>query len=339
MRLATVVTRQGLRAAVRCRLPEGERWVDMAEGLARLLGEPGWPAGIRALLERDGPRLERVRAVAAAVERAGHTAGAPSWSFPGARLAPPVPDPGALLDFYAFEQHVRTARARRGLDMVPEWYDYPVYYRSNQRALLGPGAEVPFPAGETRMDFELELAAVLGAPLESPTPDEAEAAIAGFALLNDWSARAIQAEVMKVGLGPAKGKDFATSLGPWLVTPDELGDLDDLELEARVNGEVWSRGRVGSMNWTWGELIAFAGEGVRFEPGDLFGSGTVGGGCGLELGRFLSPGDVVELDGGEKLGVLTGTVRQQSAVSDQLSASPTRPHHGPGRAGKLKADS
>jgi len=313
MRLATVVARQGLRAAVLCRLPGGERWVDVADACERLLGEPGWPASVRALLERDGPRLERVRDAAAAVGRAGDTAGAASWPVAEAALAPPVPDPGALLDFYAFEEHVRRARARRGLEMVPEWYRYPVYYRSNQRALLGPGAEVAFPAGETRMDFELELAAVLGAPLESPSPHEAEAAIAGYALLNDWSARAIQAEVMKVGLGPAKGKDFATSLGPWLVTPDELGDLAGLELEARVNGEVWSRGRVGSMNWTWGELIAFAGGGVRFEPGDLFGSGTVGGGCGLELGRFLEAGDVVELDGGERLGVLAGTVRQRAA--------------------------
>jgi 2-keto-4-pentenoate hydratase/2-oxohepta-3-ene-1,7-dioic acid hydratase in catechol pathway len=115
---------------------------------------------------------------------------------------------------------------------------------------------------------------------------------------------------MKVGLGPCKGKDFATSLGPWLVTPDELGDPRELELVARVNGEEWSRGRVGEMRWCWGELLAFAGDGVRFEPGDVFGSGTVGGGCGLEQDRFLSPGDLVELDGGDPLGVLDGVVRQ-----------------------------
>jgi fumarylacetoacetate (FAA) hydrolase len=294
-----------------CRLPAGERWVDAADGLARVLREPGWPAGVRALLERDGPRLPTLHALVAAVERAGHAASATSWEVAVAPLGPPVPDPGAFLDFYAFEEHVRRARSRRGLDMVPEWYSHPVYYRSNQRSLLGPGAEIRFPAGETRMDFELELAAVLGARVHSPTPDEAEAAIAGYALLNDWSARAIQAEVMKVGLGPSKGKDFATSLGPWLVTPDELGEWASLQLEARVNGEVWSRGVVGNMHWRWGELLAFAGEGVRFEPGDLFGSGTVGGGCGLELGRFLSVGDVVELHGGPKLGVLAGTVRQR----------------------------
>jgi fumarylacetoacetate (FAA) hydrolase len=234
-----------------------------------------------------------------------------TWPGHGARLAPPVPDPGVFIDFYAFEEHVRRARARRGLDIVPEWYRYPVYYRSNQRALLGQDAEVFFPAGEQRMDFELELAAVLGAPLESPDPTTAEQAIAGFCLLNDWSARWIQAETMKVGLGPSKGKDFGSSLGPWLVTPDELGDVGDLELVARVNGEEWSRGRTGSMHWRWGEMLAFAGEGVRFEAGDVFGSGTVGGGCGLELGRFLESGDEVELDGGEALGVLRGTVRRR----------------------------
>lgn len=159
------------------------------------------------------------------------------------------------------------------------------------------------------MDYELELAAVLGRRIESPA--EAEAAIAGYCLLNDWSARAIQRQVMKMGLGPSKGRDFATSIGPWITTPDELGDLSRLTLSARVNGEVWSQGQMGSMHWTWGRLLAFAGEGVRFEPGDVFASGTVGGGCGLEQDRYLSPGDRVELDGGEALGKLAGTVRRR----------------------------
>ena len=240
-----------------------------------------------------------------------------TWPLNGAHLAPPVPEPGVLIDFYAFEEHVRRARARRGLEIVPEWYRYPAYYRQNQRSLLGDGAEVWFPAGEERMDYELELAAVLGAPLDSPTRDEAEAAIAGYTLFCDWSARAIQAEVMKIGLGPAKGKDFASSLGPWLVTPDELGDLSEITLRARVNGEVWSEGSPGAMHWGWGEMIAFAGEGVRFEPGDVFGSGTVGGGCGLEKDRYLAPGDVVALDGGESLGVLSGTVRRRGVKSEE----------------------
>ncbi len=310
MRLATVRSSRGLRAAVWCRSEGAEVWVDVADAAARLLGEREVPSAMRELLRREGPGLATVRQVVAAVEGSVPAAELSTWPVNGARLAPPVPDPGAFLDFYAFEEHVRRARARRGLEIVPEWYRYPVYYRSNQRAMLGPEAEVVFPAGETKMDFELELAAVLGTPLESPTADQAEAAIAGYCLLNDWSARAIQAEVMKVGLGPGKGKDFATSLGPWLVTPDELGDPRALVLEARVNGETWSRGALGAMHWRWGELLAFAGEGVRLEPGDIFGSGTVGGGCGLELDRFLAVGDRVELDGGSLLGILAGTVAQ-----------------------------
>ena len=306
MRLATVRTTDGPRAALGVR---GD-WVDLADAAAALLGDRACPATLVGLLRRDGVGLATARRVADALE------GVPPVTVRAtkaatAALAPPVVDPGAFLDFYAFEEHVRQARSRRGLEVPPEWYRHPVYYRSNPRSFIGHTDEVWFPAGEERMDYELELAAVLGAPVESPTPGQAAAAIAGFCLLNDWSARTIQAEVMKVGLGPAKGKDFATSLGPWLVTADELGELAPVTLEARVNGERWSRGRLADMRWSFGELIAFAGEGVRFEPGDVFGSGTVGGGCGLELGRFLSVGDVVELDGGPKLGVLANTVRQR----------------------------
>jgi fumarylacetoacetate (FAA) hydrolase len=309
MRLATVLTSSGGRAAVWCDSAEGSEWIDL-ETAGRSLGLANYPSSLKNVLEREGPNLATPRQVKGEFERGTLGADVKSWPVSGARLAPPIPDPGTLIDFYAFEEHVRRARARRGLEIIPQWYQYPVYYRSNQRAVIGHDAQVLFPAGESRMDYELEIAAVLGATLESPSPDEAEKAIAGYCLFNDWSARAIQAEVMKVGLGPAKGKDFASSIGPWIVTPDELGPLDDLEVCARVNSEVWSQARVGAMQWRWGEMLAFAGDGVRFEPGDIFGSGTVGGGCGLELGRFLEVGDVVELDGGPALGVLRGTVGQ-----------------------------
>jgi len=311
MRLATVRAAVKLRAAVWWPAEGGELWVDIAEAAAALLGEEECPASLAGLLRREGPGLATPRRILGELARRPLPETVATWPVNGAHLAPPVPEPGVLIDFYAFEEHVRRARARRGLQIVPEWYRYPAYYRQNQRSLLGDGAEVWFPAGEERMDYELELAAVLGAPLESPDPAEAGAAIAGYTLFCDWSARAIQAEVMKIGLGPAKGKDFASSLGPWLVTPDEVGDPAALTLRARVNGEVWSEGSPGAMRWTWGEMIAFAGEGVRFEPGDIFGSGTVGGGCGLEQGRYLAPGDVVELDGGDTLGVLRGTVRHR----------------------------
>jgi fumarylacetoacetate (FAA) hydrolase len=311
MRLATVRTPSGGRAAVRFEDPRGPLWVDVARAAEILLKDEACPATLKGLLVRDGAALETPRAVMKALNGARVPDGVRFWFESDAELDAPVPDPGAFLDFYAFEGHVRTARSRRNLDVPPEWYRYPVYYRSNQRAFQGHGETIWFPAGESMMDYELELAAVLGDRLESPDEDAAQAAVAGYTLLNDWSARAVQREVMKVGLGPNKGKDFATSLGPWLVTPDELGDLSAVRLAARVNGETWSDGLFGDIRWSWGEMLAFAGEGVRFEPGDVFGSGTASGGCGLELGRFLEPGDRVELDGGPVLGVLAGTVRRR----------------------------
>jgi fumarylacetoacetate (FAA) hydrolase len=311
MRLATVRAGDGLRAVVWCRVGEGDYWVDIAESARHFLSESEYPSSLKSILKREGVGLATVRQIVAAVNDVGIPSGVGSWPVNGARMVSPIPAPGSFLDFYAFEEHVRRARARRGLDIVPEWYKYPVYYRSNQRAMFGSGAEIVFPAGETKMDFELELGAILGAAIESPTKQEAEKAIAGFCLLNDWSARAIQIETMKVGLGPNKGKDFATSLGPWMVTPDEIPDLGKVELAARVNDVEWSFGHIGAMRWSWGEMLAFAAEGVRFEAGDVFGSGTVGGGCGLEQDRFLSEGDTVELHGGDLFGVLSGIVRQE----------------------------
>lgn len=311
MRLATLRTSWGQRLALCRRGPDGEEWVDAAIGAALLLGDPDCPSSLKGLLRREGPTMDSMRRLLAGLGEAPAPKELPVWKAAQAAFDPPVPDAGAFLDFYAFEEHVRAARARRGLEVPPEWYEGPAYYRSNPRSFLGHGAEVPFPPGETLMDFELELAAVLGRPLVSPAPEEAEAAVAGYCLLNDWSARAVQRKVMAVGLGPSKGKDFATSLGPWLVTPDELGPLSDLVLEARVNAETWSRSPFAKIRWGFGEMIAYAGEGVRFEAGDVFGSGTLGGGCGLELGKFLEAGDRVELVGGPALGVLAGTVRRK----------------------------
>lgn len=223
------------------------------------------------------------------------------------RLFSPILRPGALLDFYTFEQHVRTCRAKRGLDVVPEWYRYPAYYNGNPRSIIGYGDQVTFPARESRKDYELELAIVIGKRGRDISVEEASQYIAGYTIMNDWSARDIQAEVMKIGLGPAKGKDFATSLGPCLVTPDEIENPRDLNMQARINGELWSSGNSGSSHYSFEELIAFASEGVTLYPGDVLGSGTVGTGCGLELDRFLNTGDRVELEI-EKIGVLQNLV-------------------------------
>lgn len=219
----------------------------------------------------------------------------------------PLPPITSLRDFYAFEQHVKTCRRHRGLDMVPEWYEIPVFYFGNQATIVHHDQPVYAPLESHALDYELELACVIGQECRDLPPDDrALEALAGFTIMNDWSARDLQAREMKVGLGPSKGKDFATSLGPWLITPAELaphyrnGRLH-LEMTARVNGRVLSHGNAGSMHWTWPQLLAHASKDSPLRPGDVLGSGTVGSGCILELtpeavGGWLQPGDVVELE-------------------------------------------
>jgi fumarylacetoacetate (FAA) hydrolase len=235
------------------------------------------------------------------------------------RLPPPT-QPPTIRDFYAFEEHVATARRARGLEMVPEWYEAPAFYFSNPHSVIEPDQPVAAPPGCQELDYELEVAAVVGIEGADLDPDEAEGHIAGFTVMNDWSARDLQRREMKVGLGPAKGKDFATSLGPWLVTTDELADRRagkayDLAMTARVNGREYSRGNLADLHWSFGEMLAHASRGTRLVPGDVIGSGTCGTGCILELSLvhgpdeypWLAPGDVVELEV-ERLGVLRNPV-------------------------------
>jgi 2-keto-4-pentenoate hydratase/2-oxohepta-3-ene-1,7-dioic acid hydratase in catechol pathway len=201
----------------------------------------------------------------------------------------------------AFEEHVRNARAVTGRGEVPEaWYEAPRFYFSNPAAVYRDGDEVPKPSDTTRLDYELELACVIGA---DGRPE-------GFTIMNDWSARDLQSREMQVGLGPAKGKDFATSLGPVLVSADELPSDLSMRAVARVNGEVRTESSTGGMHFSWDELLAAA---ARNTPGlvagDVIGSGTVGSGCILEHGdeRWLAPGDVVELEI-EGIGVLRNRI-------------------------------
>ena len=226
----------------------------------------------------------------------------------GTALMAPVPEPPSFRDFYAFEGHASTGAALRGVELAQHWYEAPVFYFSNPAAIYGPGEPIARPEGSAFLDFELEIGAVIGSGGE----------IAGFTLLNDWSARDIQRAEMAVGLGPAKGKDFATSLGPWLVTPDELPYSDGrLHVEARVtvNGREVTRSDAGAQYHSWPDILAHAARGTRgLRPGDLLGSGTLNRGCLLELGplegdsRFVEPGDVVALHA-DGLGTLETPVR------------------------------
>lgn len=238
----------------------------------------------------------------------------------GEILLPPV-EPPSFRDFYAFEQHVRNARGNRGLDMVPEWYDAPVFYFSNTAGIVGPNAPIRKPPESNELDFELEIAIVIGKTGRDIPVAEADGYIAGYTICNDWSLRDIQRQEMKVGLGPAKGKDFATSIGPYLVTPDELADriVSDtdrgkgynLTMTATVNGQEISRGNLRDMHWTFAELIAQASRNTVLKPGDLIGSGTVGTGCITEYPRgtydWLQSGDLVQLEI-ERLGRLENLV-------------------------------
>jgi len=226
--------------------------------------------------------------------------------------------PFTLRDGYAFEQHVKTANKNRGREVPEEWYQFPVFYFTNPNAVFGHDDEIPYPHYTDAMDYELEIAAVIGKGGMNIKPEDAPNHIFGYTIFNDWSARDIQRKEMIVGLGPAKGKDFASAFGPVIVTHETLADkwtgrpgVYELEMSARINGKEFSRGNFKDMHWSFGEIIARVSDSVMLNPGDVIGSGTVGTGCLLELTKFQGPwlneGDVVELEV-EQIGILRNTV-------------------------------
>ncbi len=236
------------------------------------------------------------------------------------RLRAPLETPPSVRDFYAFEQHVKTARANRGLGMIPEWYEFPVFYFSNHRAIYGPEDFIPYPRKSSQLDIELEIACVIGRSGRDIPAEKGAEYIAGYMVMNDWSARDLQMEEMKLNMGPVKGKDFATSLGPWLLTPDELNEVKtgegaaeryDLTMTAKLNGKEISRGNFKDIYYSFPQMIERASLNTWLVPGDILGSGTVGTGCLLEHGpkreRWLETGDILELEV-EKLGILRNTV-------------------------------
>lgn len=237
-----------------------------------------------------------------------------------AALLAPIPRPPSVRDFMAFEAHVVTALGAVGLTVDPAWYDLPAFYFSNAAAVLGPVDPVPIAPGSQAFDYELEVAAVIGTAGADLDPGTAERHIAGFTLLCDWSARDLQVVETRIGLGPVKGKDTATTIGPLLVTLDELdeyrsGNGYDLAMTASVNGRPYSRGTWSEIYWSFGQMLAYASRGTHLLPGDVLGSGTVGTGCIIELSGvhgsasypWLSAGDEVHLEVAE-LGALTCTI-------------------------------
>ncbi|MEO8720622.1 MAG: fumarylacetoacetate hydrolase family protein [Ginsengibacter sp.] len=254
-------------------------------------------------------------------------------------LLAPLPGPASLRDAYAFRQHVATARKNRKVDMIAEFDQFPVFYFGNHNSVTGPGDIICMPDHLQKLDFELEIAIVINKPGKNIKASEADKYIGGYMIMNDLSARTLQMEEMKLNLGPAKGKDFATAMGPWLVTPDELedykilpkefhvGNAYNLKMTCSVNGVLVSEGNFSDMDWTFGEIIERASYGVQLFPGDVIGSGTVGSGCFLELNgtgklndpdyqpQWLKEGDEIEMEI-EGLGKLKNRiVRDESEFS------------------------
>jgi len=233
-------------------------------------------------------------------------------------ILPPIINPPAFRDFYAFEQHVKAARKLRKLDMHPDWYKIPIFYFSNPNCCYGHGENIPYPNGTTELDFELEFAVIIGNGGSNIKSSEANKVIAGYTILNDWSSRNLQREEMPMSLGPAKGKDFASSFGPYMVTPDEIeNDWDEkgklhLRMTCHVNGKLISDGNTNDLYHSFGDMIERASMNTKVIPGEYIGSGTVGTGCILELrpentGGWIKKGDTVTMEI-EKLGILENKI-------------------------------
>lgn len=245
------------------------------------------------------------------------------WTLDSVQLLSPIPDPPSMRDGYAFRQHVEAARRNRGAPMIEEFDLFPTFYFTNHRSVTGPGPVRVREKHLDKLDFELEAAIVVGRECRDVSASNADSYIFGYTIMNDWSARSLQMEEMKMSLGPAKGKDFATSLGPWIVTADELvskrkpspqGDRYQLNMQAWVNGVKVSEGNMADMSWTFAQILERASYGVTLYPGEVIGSGTVGTGCFLELNgskitdnQWLRPNDQVKLSI-EDLGELSNTI-------------------------------
>ncbi len=253
-------------------------------------------------------------------------------AFEAAQLLAPVPRPTSCRDGYAFRQHVAAARRNRGVEMIAEFDQYPIFYFTNHNAIQGPGEIECMPDHFDKLDFELEVAVVVGKKGRNIKAAEADEYIAGYCIMNDMSARTLQMEEMLLNLGPAKGKDFSTVIGPWMITPDELeafkipakpnhvGNNYNLRMTCTVNGVKVSEGNVGDMDWTFAEILERCAYGADILPGDVIGSGTVGTGCFLELNgtaklnnpdavpQWLQPNDEVVLEV-EQMGVLSNTIK------------------------------
>lgn len=313
---------------------------DEADHLAILIGDqlyntqdlhPNLPGNMQMFLLSWEEVIDLALEIDAQLKTGKHIGSAKAIPYDSVQILAPVPAPTSCRDGYAFRQHVAAARRNRRVDMIPEFDEYPIFYFTNHNAIQGPGDVLCMPDHFDKLDFELEAAIVISKFGRNVPAAEADHYIGGFMIMNDMSARTLQMEEMKLNLGPAKGKDFSTVIGPMLVTPDELehllipakpghtGKNYNLKMTCRVNGVQVSEGNMGDMDWTFAEIIERCAYGANIYPGDVIGSGTVGTGCFLELNgtgkrenpdyqeQWLQPGDVVEMDI-DGLGTLKNTI-------------------------------
>ncbi len=313
MKLVTFELATPLGRAQRIGALTGDAILDLNFASALLLAERGHgrpqrvadalvPPDMLAFLEGGKPAMElaqealSVYGALAAQEPTGCNGERLIHKPSDVKLLAPLTRANLIRDFLAFEAHTRKGYERRGQEFPKLWYEIPVYYKGNPRSIVGPDETVEWPAFTKKFDYELEIACVIGKEGRDIPVEKAHEYIAGYTIFNDFSARDVQMEEVQLRLGPAKGKDFATGMGPYLVTPDEIGDPRDLRMTARVNGELWSDGNSGTSHWTFPQMIAYVSRAETLYPGDVFGSGTVGGGCGYELDRWVQPGDLIELE-------------------------------------------
>ncbi|SFN72010.1 fumarylacetoacetate hydrolase [Chitinophaga sp. YR627] len=313
---------------------------DEADHLAILIGDklyntqdlhPNLPGNMQMFLLSWEEVIDLALEIDTQLKAGKHIGSATPIPYDSVEILAPVPAPTSCRDGYAFRQHVAAARRNRRVDMIPEFDQYPIFYFTNHNAIQGPGDVLCMPDHFDKLDFELEAAIVICKFGRNIPAAEADNYIGGFMIMNDMSARTLQMEEMKLNLGPAKGKDFSTVIGPMLVTPDELehllipakpghtGNNYNLKMTCRVNGVQVSEGNMGDMDWTFAEIIERCAYGANIYPGDVIGSGTVGTGCFLELNgtgkrenpdyqeQWLQPGDVVEMDI-DGLGTLKNTI-------------------------------
>jgi len=321
MKLATfeVETAAGKKRSVGVKRNGTEQLVDVTSAYAAALDEAGEddpvpvaethaPSDMWTFLERGDRALEATSEALEHAEDAGDKRGPEGgrlvFSLDEVDLLPPLPRPNTVRDFMVFEEHVKNT----GGDPPDVWYDVPIYYKGNPNpgVTYGPDDDVPYPSYSESLDYELEVAAVIGKKGRDIVAEEADEHIAGYTVFNDFSARDTQLEEMQGQLGPAKGKDFANAFGPYLVVSDRF-DVTEARMTAEIDGETWSEGVVGEMYHSFADIVEHVSQEETLYPGDVLGSGTVGGGCGLELGKFLEKGNTVTLHV-EGIGTLENTV-------------------------------